>query len=850
MMIKKIWLTFLSLSLVLATIPVFNAVAEISAYSMACEIYSVDYINDSGTFDNVGCFTDYASAKNKMKENHDYVVRHKNAYSPNKIVAMNSGLVYSYPRGSSSIMKLYQDYSNKSGTTQTYVGRRYEMTYIDTSYMSEKPGHAGEGYTRVILNGFIGYADTEYCDLVPSKFIDNKLPIYVGGPYGGNTVAAEAVIIEPNYYMLRKNGNYIDLVFSYHQSYPDASGNAHVFSLRVDNGANYTFMNIGTRYYSDDGINFYTDYKKTAKVGTCYNYYQFLPFRTVTSISGAAMDNFIKSKIDDYNSSAMYGKCSSFVSLGDEYGANGALIFALACQESAYGTSGYARYRNNLFGWQAYDDSPDDASYFSSVDVAIKEQMGRNLRRYADINDYRYNGTYFGSKGSGFNLKYASDPYWGIKIAAIYYNLDKFANGGNGKLSDHNKYDLGLITTFAAKVYQNYDGKDVLFTSEYNAYRQQDNIVVLLEEIGDYYKIQCPNPISNGNLITNTDGVYGYSWSKSTAYIKKSDVELITDNGAIEKTELELEHNPICVVDSLSMNDGVITISGVGALSNYNYTAQDDVAHKINIYDLNTNDKVDTLDCEHLDTSWYVINDGFSYKWAGFKANIEVKDYPCSTYVFKLETTHDDQTIETTITTSNRELSLFKNVIEDEFYKLSTNDIYNYRVELDIVKNRLDYIDISKPGRLSSLVTIDDIVYDTDNNTITFKGVGMIYYLNYADDTNKHKMYLLNDDELVELNTRTVVSDYDYKSFYESSYDMSYICYEAVANLDELEGDYALVLEISNGEYKDIVTLTNRFNDPHPTLSNENVEITYSVNKNNRYEIIMNVDKKTSEVTE
>ncbi len=843
MMIKKIFITLLVTINALVIIPNFLN-DNVNADSFPCEIYSVDYINDQGGFDNVGCYSDYASAKAKMKENEDYVVRHAQGYSPTKIVAMNSGLVYSYPRGSSSTMNIYQDYSNKNNTTTTYLTSRYEMTYVDTEYMSAVKGHEAEGYTKVIMNGFEGYADTEYCDLVPSKYIDKGIPIYLGGSYGSNSIEAVEVIVEPNYYVLKQNNNYVDLEFHYHQAYPDSNGYAQSFTLKVDNGANYTFMTIGTKYYSDDGINFYTDYKKTNKVGTCYNYYQFLSMRTKTSISGSTMDNFIKSLRSDYSDSVIYGKCSSFVSLGEKYGANGALIFALACQESAYGISGYAKNRNNLFGWNAYDDSPNDASYFSSVDVAIKEQMGRNLRKYADINDYRYNGTYVGSKGSGFNLKYASDPYWGMKIAAIYYNLDKFSCGGNGKLTDHNKYDLALIETFNANIYKDSSGKEVLFTSKYNDYRQENNIVVVLEEIGDYYKIQCSNPISNGQLITDVEGVYEYSWSESVSYIKKSDVTLITNNNTIKKVDEQIEHDPITVVDELSMTDGIITISGIGALSNYDYNNADDITHKINIYDLNTNQLVKTIECEHLDTSWYVINDGYSYTWAGFKVQIDIKDYSNSTYIFKLETTYKNQTIETLLTTSNRDLSLFKNTISDKFYKLATNDIYNYRIELDIMNNTLDYTNINKPSRLSSLATIDNITYDLENNTITFKGVGMIYYLNYAENANIHKMYLIQGDNVIELETKTVKSEFDYKTFYDSSYDMAYICYEATVDITTLSGDYKIGLEISNGEYKDFIILTNRFNDPHNTLSSDTVDITYSVNENNRYEIIMNVDRK------
>ena len=36
-------------------------------------------------------------------------------------------------------------------------------------------------------------------------------------------------------------------------------------------------------------------------------------------------------------------------------------------------------------------------------------------RGYSDPEDWRYFGGYLGNKGSGANVKYASDPFWGEK---------------------------------------------------------------------------------------------------------------------------------------------------------------------------------------------------------------------------------------------------------------------------------------------------------------------------------------------------------------------------------------------------------------------------------------------------
>lgn len=773
--------------------------AENDIYPIACSIYSVDYINDDGTFDNVGCYNDFASAKAKMYENDDYVVRHASGYSATRIVAMNSGLVYSFPRGSSSTMSIYSDYDNHNKTT-TYVTARYEMSYVDTPYMSAKSGFEGQGYTEVILNGFHGYADTEYLDFVPSKYIDKQLPIYLGGSYSNNTISSAALKVIPNYYVINKNGNYYDLEFHYHISYPDKNGFADEYTIRVDNAANYSFLKVGTKYYSDDGINFYTDYTKKNKVGSSYNYYQFLPLRTKTNISGSTMDAFIKYIRSDYSSSVMYGKGDTYLSLGDAYGCNGALVFALSCQESAYGTSGYAKERNNLFGWNAYDDSPDDATYYSSVDVAIKEQMGRNLRRFADYADPRYNGTYVGSKGSGFNLKYAADPYWGMKIAAIYYNLDKFANNSNGNLTDYNSYTLGLINTNGATIYADQNCSKSLCNSYYYGNRQQDNIVVLNEKIGNVYKIQFSNPIIDGSVINDIDGVYEYSWSKSVGYIKCNDIDVLFNKNV---ANADLPHESIINVNSVKLNGSSLTINGIGAISNVNFSNANDVKHTLTLIDMNDENNTYSYDAGRIDTNGFDMNDGFNYKYAGFEATINLADLDLSSYIMNITTSVGDISKTTTLKTTDTDFRSIASNDTNNKYRFSANQAYSYRIEIDVLNSPIDYINIEKPSKRSSLIEYFNPTFN-DDNTISISGYAMIYYLDYSEEINdRYTLYLIDNNtgvyKTVQLENNII--DDDIKNQINSVYDINYIGFSGTIELNELaEGEYTLLLAIKTSD--------------------------------------------------
>ena len=107
---------------------------------------------------------------------------------------------------------------------------------------------------------------------------------------------------------------------------------------------------------------------------------------------------------------------------------------------------------NNLFGLYVYDTNPLNKN-FESIAVNINELVEKFLqpnyitpggtpgKNYA-------NGAVIGSKAMGFNVKYASDPYWGAKIAGHYYRAEKamgFKDAGN-------PYTIGITTTTGLNV--------------------------------------------------------------------------------------------------------------------------------------------------------------------------------------------------------------------------------------------------------------------------------------------------------------------------------------------------------------------------------------------------------------
>lgn len=843
---KKILTLLLSTLLTVVLLPIFGSFNSVNAYDknsyyeyFTSNMYEVDRITNSGKFELVQGFDDFDSAKNKMKTNADYVVRCRSGYSPTRIVAMNSGLAYSYPRGSSSTQNIYERYGDGMGNyTSTYISQRYEMTYVDTPYMSSKSTFEGQGYVEVIMNGFKGYADVEYTDLIPSKFIDNGLPIYIGGPYSSSSIDPYKVVVVPNYFVVKQNGNYNDLEFHYHIGYPDSNGYSQEYTLKVDNAVNYTFMQAGTKYFSDDGYNFYTDYKKNTLVGTCYNYYQFLPIRTKTSIPGSVLDSFLSYM--GHSDSVMRGNGNDFVNLGDEYGCNGALIYALACQESAYGTSGYARNRNNLFGWSAYDSDPDNASYFSSVYQAIKEHMGRNLRMYSDYTDWRYNGTYVGNKGSGFNLKYASDPYWGIKIASIYYNLDKYANNNNGNLTDHNRWRIGLIKNFGAGIYSNEACTSMLSSANYSSTRQVANTVNIVDETSNSYLIQFSNPRNKqtGEVYKDVDGIIGYSWSGSRAYVKKSDVQLLNVKEVTPEPEKpqDLTYDPLTTVDYIELTDSTLKISGIGIVTCKNMDDTNAVTHKILLKSFDGT-KTYTFDAENTETS-FSINDGFNYKYGGYSANIDFSDLDINSYTLELETIVGDHDLTKSLCATKPAYRRNCSIANNISYNFTANQLYSYRLELDIEDTPVDYSNINKPYERSSLCSYNTISIN-ENGLFEIDGFGMVYYLDYDNlDNIDYKLYLINSSSNYKtIDLENYELDQSIIDIFDLENNIKYIAFKASANIDELEleeGSYKLLLEmkntVSNTTYVDYAEFTNRSN-------RKGFDVTYN-NKN--YKLVTN----------
>jgi len=169
-------------------------------------------------------------------------------------------------------------------------------------------------------------------------------------------------------------------------------------------------MAIGTKYYSADGVNF-----NNFKVE---NPFLYRDLRKPTNYTAAELDKVYS--LMNIQGSRLAGKGEVFKEAEKRYQVNALYLMAHSALESAWGRSQIAKDKNNFFGIAAYDTTPyDSAKSFDNVDKGILGAAKWIRENYIDEGR-----THLGNKSSGMNVLYASDPYWGEKIASIMMTIN------------------------------------------------------------------------------------------------------------------------------------------------------------------------------------------------------------------------------------------------------------------------------------------------------------------------------------------------------------------------------------------------------------------------------------------
>ena len=329
------------------------------------------------------------------------------------------------------------------------------------------------------------------------------------------------------------------------------------YAAVIDHGPAPSGLSEGSTYYSYDGHYFYpedqldimlNDYLWDTRANSLnpeepyYDYYQFVPHRTLTAVSPAefalylqdtagihgAMNSYRdddKDGVDDNLSrSQLYGVTDAFWQYQYEYGANAMMMLAVSMQESAAGRNALCYARNNLFSHAAYDtDEEAQAGRFTRRENSVYAHAKYYISgTYCSPMKPQFHGSYFGNLAAGMNVSYSSDPYWGEKMAAAYRHLDEAFGSpdyGRCRLAVNNGVDR--VAVYARPSLYS----DVLYRMDPEA----DQVFIILDEQEEngmlWYQIQSEATLNEQGSV---DLVYAYDFDRDRAWIRADAVTMIS----------------------------------------------------------------------------------------------------------------------------------------------------------------------------------------------------------------------------------------------------------------------------------------------------------------------------------
>lgn len=377
---------------------------------------------------------------------------------------------------------------------------------------------SGNSY-KIALSGVVGWVDNKYVDIFQYA--------KTGSGY--------------DYYQV-KNGRL------YH--YIGGGVNSGKTSGALDQGPAPDYLRSG-QYISYDGHYFYdctviglnkliSDYNSNTRKSSInpsspfYNYFMWLPARTQSTITDEDLRNSLVKR--GYNTplkSRLYETEKLFINNGHRYAGNSTLAFATAIHESGWGTSAFARQRNNYFGHAAYDSEPTLATAYLDPDEGISFHFATYWSwRYLYPTQWngRNKGGSVGNKGIGMNVDYASDPYWGEKIANYYFILDSEA-----QVKDYGRYKLGIFNAPNVPILKEATGSsNIVYESS-----RSGMPVAILEDKNGYYGFTS-DLILDKNKNQPPEAQYtSMNFATSTVYTQKTSVNIIHEGkgGGLLKQE-------------------------------------------------------------------------------------------------------------------------------------------------------------------------------------------------------------------------------------------------------------------------------------------------------------------------
>lgn len=824
---------------------------DVNTNSFTVDVLSV--VDGTVKYDSKACFTEsqYGAAVTKMNElvtqgNKDVVIRYikndvSDFFSPLKIVAASRAMAYTQNEAYSPQAVLYIHSLVTLNSTVNYIDSKEPLIYYETNVSNLGSGifKPSNLVAYIQINGQSGYVPLKMIDIVPFIYVENK-------------------ILTP--FLVRVSENSTDLVLYKRVgrdpgiipepvSYTVSNGEISIYIDRATTGSTILYAKAPNwlsngKYYSPNGINFYTDLDLKnpvmvdGSIGEYYSYNNYLNFRSKSNYTGAELNNFLNNYFSirsiDPSSSVITNQGDVFINSQNTYGMNGLLFFAFAIHESDFGRSTIATTKLNLFGYGAYDSDTSNAATYVSVQEGVERHMGIQMRFYLDYqNSNLFYSSNLGNKGVGLNTKYASDPYWNVKIAAHAYRIDKALG-----FKDQDAYQIAILSETDRSLYRERE----LTSSLVSVNTRAKNYPVILNNIkNNVYQISTSNPIVGGAIVTSTDkNLIPYSFDNSVAYIPKDKVKLVN---TAKNPVLVLDPPPLetdtsmNLITFLNWNGDILEIKGTSALRNTNM-ALNPTTHTLSVISNLDNSIVFNFPLEP-DIPLYNINlnNGFDYSNAWFKGSFDIKDIPEGFYKFVITTKSGITTGKfDMINTPTTAMPTTKSIGEYD-YRFVFNNFK--RMSYELIKEKGILIDEQSPvlfSRFPSFGLITEFFINENengNSLLSLSGAALMQHVNQGPNNNvTHELMLVDSNgnqSTYDLNTINSSSsmitdknfDYSNSSFSGQDIDISSLTPE----------NYRIYVVVRNTNYTDVVELKNYAFIKE--ISFETSDKTYSLKINN-----------------
>ena len=659
---KKIAYVLLICVLFDLVMPLYNVFAEVN-YEFSSDGYQVVYIKDNGEStkcDNVSTVTydesnvEYLKTFNKYDDALKYMKDVSNKENKiaaiigkrkdtkgnyvNKIINSEYALVdLNTANTTMTISLVYTSATNNS--SYTYINGHGAFGGVDAAFIDY---NNGTSRVNMKISGVTGWI--------------NSLLSLGDKKYNGYEIIPINIVRSPSYYYVNDNG---DLV--------------HRLSKKITASNCYsTYINLGPapsslsskdingeviKYYSFDGNYFYTkledmlsDYKnestdKASNVIPYYNYYMYASVRTNSNITADDIKSFLESRgYDSKEKSQLYGEELTFIDAQNKYGVNAAISLSTAINESGWGTSTLARTKNNLFGHSAYDSSVmTSASGYNTVADGIYRHAYYYINTlFVETKDYsgNYHGSHLGNKNSGINVKYASDPYWGEKIAAMYRTIDAYSD-----YKDYNKYALGIkVSDESVKVMSDASSKSTeLYALESKAHKVTNIPVLILGKVNGekinnsdvWYKIQTDAVLNDDRTdviqVSKVDTLYDRE--KNYGYVHSSYINLMDEN----VKRVYTRKDGLFGLQELSLNeDNTIKLTGYLAINDLNNIKERNIKYDLILKDETNNVTYEKSLDRIVDSSKFPYQipsvDKYNKEYSWFTGNLDFSDIPQGNY--------------------------------------------------------------------------------------------------------------------------------------------------------------------------------------------------------------------------